>query len=66
MPPEAAHHGLKRPAQRGNGVVGGHRGFGFLARVQLIDAAERVCHEDFGKTSAMTLLKKKAVNGKGR
>jgi hypothetical protein len=32
----------------------------------LIDAAERVCHEDFGKTSAMTLLKKKALNGNGR
>ena len=27
---------------------------------ELIDAAERVCQEDFGKTSAMTLLKKKA------
>ena len=26
---------------------------------ELIDAAERVCHEEFGKTSAMTLLKKK-------
>jgi hypothetical protein len=30
---------------------------------ELIDAAERVCHDDFGKTLAMTLLKKKAVNG---
>jgi hypothetical protein len=28
----------------------------------LIAAATRVCHEDFGKTSAMTLPKKKAVN----
>jgi len=27
---------------------------------------ERVCHSDFGKTSAVTLLKKKAVDGKGR
>jgi hypothetical protein len=33
---------------------------------ELIDVAERVCHEDFGKTSAMTLLKKKAANGLGR
>ena len=33
---------------------------------ELIDAAERVCCDDFGKTSAMTLLKKKAVNGLGR
>jgi hypothetical protein len=30
---------------------------------ELIDAAERVCCDDFGKTSALTLLKKKAVNG---
>ncbi len=30
---------------------------------ELIEAAERVCGQDFGKTSAMTLLKKKAVNG---
>ena len=30
---------------------------------ELIDAAERVCHDDFGKTSAVTLLKKKAVTG---
>jgi hypothetical protein len=33
---------------------------------ELIEAAERVCHDDFGKTSAVTLLKKKAVTGKGR
>ncbi len=33
---------------------------------ELIDAAERVCHDDFGKTSAVTLLKKKAVNGSDR
>jgi len=33
---------------------------------ELIEAAERVCHNDFGKTSAVTLLKKKAVNGLGR
>ena len=30
---------------------------------ELIDAAERVCCDDFGKTSAVTLLRKKAVNG---
>jgi hypothetical protein len=30
---------------------------------ELMEAAERVWHEDFGKTWAMTLLKKKAVNG---
>jgi aspartate/tyrosine/aromatic aminotransferase len=30
---------------------------------ELIEAAERVCYENFGKTSAVTLLKKKAVNG---
>jgi integrase len=30
---------------------------------ELIDAAERACFENFGKTSARTLLKKKAVNG---
>ena len=33
---------------------------------ELIEAAERVCVLDFGKTSAMTLLKKRAVNGEGR
>ena len=33
---------------------------------ELIEAAERVCGLDFGKTSAMTLLKKRAVNGLGR
>lgn len=30
---------------------------------ELIEAAERVCYENFGKTSAVTLLKKKTVNG---
>ena len=30
---------------------------------ELFDAAERVCGQNFGKTSAMILLKKKAVNG---
>jgi integrase len=33
---------------------------------ELIEAAERVCHDDFGKTSAVTLLKKKAVTGLSR
>jgi integrase len=33
---------------------------------ELIDAAERVCDNDLGKTSAVTLLKKKAVNGWSR
>jgi hypothetical protein len=30
---------------------------------ELIEAAEKVCDENFGKTSARTLLKKKAANG---
>jgi len=33
---------------------------------ELIEAAERVCGQDFGKTSAVTLLRKKAVNGWSR
>ena len=30
---------------------------------ELMEASERVCFEHFGKTSAVMLLKKKAVNG---
>jgi integrase len=33
---------------------------------ELIEATERVCGQNFGKTSAVTLLKKKAVNGLAR
>ena len=33
---------------------------------ELIEAAERVCGQNFGKTSARTLLRKAAANGGGR
>src|SRR5258705_8584123 len=48
--------GAAQCAQRAETRVELTRAFGASKLQELIDAAKRICHEDFGKTLAMTLL----------